>query len=48
MLAKRREDRFQNMTSVFVELALWEKKYTVIRIRQVEPAKPREGGGAGR
>ena len=42
MLAKKREDRFQDMTSVIYELSKWEKKDTVIRLRQVEPAKPRE------
>jgi serine/threonine-protein kinase len=48
MLAKRREDRFQNMTSVILELSHWEKKNTVIRIRQVEPARPRGVPEAGR
>jgi hypothetical protein len=48
MLAKRREDRFEDMTAVIVELAHWEKKNTVIRLRQVEPAKRRETEGAGR
>ena len=48
MLAKRREDRFQDMTSVIMELSRWEKKDTVIRLRQVEPAKPREAEEAGR
>jgi len=42
MLAKRREDRFPDMTSVILELSRWEKKDTVIRLRQVEPAKPRQ------
>ena len=48
MLAKRREDRFQDLTTVIYELSKWEKKDTVIRLRQVEPAKPRnpaEGSG---
>jgi len=48
MLAKRREERFQEMTSVIVELSRWEKKNTVIRVRQVEPAKPRGAQEAGR
>jgi serine/threonine-protein kinase len=41
MLSKRREDRFQDMSSILVELARWEKKNTVIRLRQVEPVRPR-------
>jgi serine/threonine-protein kinase len=41
MLAKKRENRFQDMATVLVELSKWEKKDTVIRLRQVEPAKPR-------
>ncbi len=48
MLAKRREDRFQDMTSVILEISRWEKKDTVIRLRQVEPSKPREAEEAGR
>jgi len=48
MLAKRREDRFQDMATVILELSRWEKKDTVIRLRQVEPAKPREAEEAGR
>ncbi len=48
MLAKRREDRFPDMTSVILELSKWEKKDTVIRLRQVEPAKKREAEEAGR
>jgi serine/threonine protein kinase len=45
MLAKKREDRFQDMTEVIYELSRWEKKDTVIRLRQVEPAKPKESPG---
>jgi len=48
MLAKRREDRFPDMTSVIYELSKWEKKDTVIRLRQVEPAPKREAEEAGR
>jgi serine/threonine protein kinase len=48
MLSKRREDRFQDMTSLIYEMSKWEKKDTVIRLRQVEPAKPREAEEAGR
>jgi len=44
MLGKRRDDRFQDMGEVLYELAKWEKKDTVMRLRQVEPAKPKEIG----
>lgn len=37
MLAKRPDDRFQDMTAVSFELSKWEKKDTQIRLRQVEP-----------
>jgi hypothetical protein len=33
------------MTEVIYELSRWEKKDTVIRLRQVEPAKPKESPG---
>jgi serine/threonine protein kinase len=49
MLAKAPEDRFQDMTTVLHELSKWEKKDTVIRLRQVEPGKSKDPvGGAGR
>lgn len=48
MLAKKREDRFQDLTTVIHELRKWEKKDTRVRLRQVEPAKPRMPEGAGR
>ncbi len=37
MLSKKPEDRFPDMTSVSYELSKWEKKATVIRLKQVEP-----------
>jgi len=45
MLAKKPEDRFPDMTSIIYELNRWEKKDTIIRLRQVEPARPRDQGG---
>jgi serine/threonine-protein kinase len=47
MLAKRPKDRFQDMGEVIYELSKWEKKDTVMRLRQVEPARPKEAGGSG-
>jgi len=43
MLAKKKEDRWADMTTVLYELSKWEKKDTVIRVRQLGPLKPREG-----
>jgi serine/threonine protein kinase len=40
MLAKKKEDRWPDMKTVYYELAKWEKKDTVIRIRQLGPLKP--------
>ncbi len=45
MLEKKPANRFPDMTTVIYELSRWEKKDTVIRLRQVEPARPREGPG---
>ena len=39
MLAKKPDDRFQDMTSIIYELSKWEKKDTIVRLKQVEPAK---------
>ena len=36
LLAKRREDRPQDMTAVLYELSKWDKKATVHRLRQVK------------
>ncbi len=46
MLSKRPENRFQDMTSVIYELSKWERKRTIVRMRQVEPIAPKEGAGA--
>lgn len=43
MLAKKKEERWDTMTMVLYELSKWEKKDTVVRIRQLGPIKPREG-----
>ena len=43
MLAKKKEDRWDSMTVVLYELSKWEKKDTVVRVRQLGPIKPREG-----
>lgn len=43
MLAKKKEDRWDSMTVVLYELSKWEKKDTVMRVRQLGPIKPREG-----
>jgi serine/threonine protein kinase len=40
MLAKKKEDRWPDMKTVYYELAKWEKKDTVIRVRQLGPLKP--------
>ena len=43
MLSKKKEDRWDSMTVVLYELSKWEKKDTVMRVRQLGPIKPREG-----
>ena len=43
MLAKKKEDRWDTMTTVLYELSKWEKKDTVIRVRQLGPIKPKDG-----
>ena len=43
MLAKKKEDRWDSMTVVLYELSKWEKKDTIMRVRQLGPIKPREG-----
>ncbi len=45
MLSKKPEDRFADMTSIIYELNRWERKDTIVRLRQVEPAKPRDPSG---
>jgi len=37
MLAKKREDRWPDMKAVLYEMAKWEKKDTVVRVRQLGP-----------
>ena len=39
LLSKDPDSRFPNMISIIHELSKWERKDTVVRIRQVEPAK---------
>jgi serine/threonine-protein kinase len=39
LLSKNPDDRFPTMISIIHELSKWERKDTVIRIRQVEPVK---------
>jgi serine/threonine protein kinase len=48
MLSQRPEDRFPDMTSVIYELGKWEKKDTVVRMRQVEPARRKNSAGEAR
>ena len=43
MLAKKKEDRWADMTTVLYELSKWEKKDTVIRVRQLGPLRPKDG-----
>ena len=43
MLAKKKEDRWESMTTVLYELSKWEKKDTVVRVRQLGPIKPKDG-----
>jgi serine/threonine protein kinase len=45
MLSKKPEDRFPDMTSIIYELNRWERKDTVVRLRQVEPVRPRDETG---
>jgi len=40
MLAKKKEERWPDMKAVLYELAKWEKKDTVVRIRQLGPLPP--------
>jgi serine/threonine protein kinase len=42
MLAKKKEERWDTMTTVLYELSKWEKKDTVVRVRQLGPIKPKE------
>ncbi len=44
MLAKKKEDRWPDITTVLYELSKWEKKDTVIRVRQLGPLNPRNPG----
>ena len=48
MLAKDPRDRFPDMTSIVYELSRWERKNTLVRLRQVEPARPRNPLGGPR
>jgi serine/threonine-protein kinase len=41
-MAKNPDDRFPDMTAILYELSKWEKKTTIIRVRQVDPGKARE------
>jgi len=41
MLAKKKEERWESMATVLDELARWEKKDTVIRVRQLGPLPPK-------
>jgi serine/threonine-protein kinase len=49
MMEKDPAKRFQDMTSILYELSKWEKKTTLLRIRQVDPGKAveRPAPGAG-
>ena len=40
MLAKKKEERWPDMKAVLYELAKWEKKDTVVRVRQLGPLSP--------
>jgi eukaryotic-like serine/threonine-protein kinase len=42
MLAKKKEERWDDMKTVLYELSKWEKKDTVIRVRQLGPIKPKD------
>jgi hypothetical protein len=42
MLAKKKEERWDDMKTVLYELSKWEKKDTVIRVRQLGPIRPKE------
>jgi len=42
MLAKKKEERWDDMKTVLYELSKWEKKDTVIRVRQLGPIQPKE------
>jgi serine/threonine protein kinase len=41
MLAKKKEERQESMEAVILELSRWEKKDTVIRVRQLGPIPPK-------
>lgn len=43
MLEKDPDNRYPDMTSIIYELSKWEKKDTVLRIKQVQPAPQRDG-----
>jgi serine/threonine protein kinase len=45
MLAKKKEERWDDMKTVLAELSQWEKKDTVIRVRQLGPIKRPEKPG---
>ncbi len=40
MLAKKREERWPDMKAVLYEMSKWEKKDTVVRVRQLGPLQP--------
>ena len=41
MLAKKKEDRWSDMDAILYEMSKWEKKDTVVRVRQLGPIPPR-------
>lgn len=48
LLAKKPEERPDNLTTVVYELTKWERQVTQIRTLQVDPGKPVGGGPGGR
>jgi serine/threonine-protein kinase len=42
MLAKKKEDRYENMGAALAALSSWEKKDTVMRVRQLGPLPPKQ------
>jgi len=40
MLAKKKEERWDDMKTVLYEMSKWEKKDTVVRVRQLGPLRP--------